>query len=621
MPLLKSRRSKILVAALLVFAILFAVFFVYFAALIGGLSNLTGSPALPSPSLSSYLSSQLILSYNNGSYEVPYVSVFYNTSNAIQLNAEASIYKSPLPTHLYILNYSQGCFDCGNATVAVRSLIAGIRGYGMTWLYANTSNITMANLGSIKNNSILVIVTGLIPSGLEANNFSEVKSLLAKRTSILYVGRNFSSTLVSGVVPEPAPSSGVPAFLSTMPEYGRGSGGVFAFNSPTFRFRNGSTYDFVSYENVGNGSVVAFTNVLASWPSEQSAGADMATVIWQMFWLPRYAYGSTLNAGIRKGGTGSLGIVMDKTRIRYNATVPEALDSGYMRIVVGASPLYSGKPTAYAYITGGPRMATRGKISIEPNVSPNASGVMIDFNITSAPQRPVNLSTFIQIYNQNLSQTGWAEQGPTVNNFSAGSHRSFFNYYNIDLGPGSYIVVLTNFTDRTEIAAGHFIIPKYTITPILVNFSSGTFVFRFSSRRTPINNIRYNVSVNGLPPETGVAQAGILFYKLPSGAPALAGALNFTFSMLGQKTSFRLVNVPSPFTIDTPVHRARHSRGRDGDNGRVRQGAREGRVLHRRPQPAREQEGGDQAQGGGGAVGVRQAQRQLPLEVHAPVQG
>ena len=142
MPLLKSRRSKIIVAALLMFVVVIGVFFVYFAALIDSLANLTSSPALPAPTLSGYLNSQLVLSYNNGSYEVPYVSVLYNTSNSVQLNAEASIYKSPLPTHLYILNYSAGCFECGNATAAVRSFISGIRGYGMTWLYANTSNVT-----------------------------------------------------------------------------------------------------------------------------------------------------------------------------------------------------------------------------------------------------------------------------------------------------------------------------------------------------------------------------------------------------------------------------------------------------------------------------------------------
>lgn len=550
MRLLKSKRNRYIVLALLAFVILFSAVFGYLWILVSSLHTVNNNPTLPGPTLKGYLNNQGLLSYNNGAYELPYFTVFYNTTNALQLNGESTIYVNPVPSHLYILNYSAGCFDCGNVSVAVNALLAGIKGYDMNGLYANTSFVTAGNLNQIQNGSILVIVTGLIPSSLEANNFSVMQSLLQRRTSILYVGLNFSSNLVEGVVAEPAPSVGIPRYLQSTPVKAGRASGMFAFDSPTFRLSNGTVYNYLTYENTHNGSIVVFPNTLSSWPSEQQAGSDLAKAVWQLFWLPRYAYGTATTVTIPKSGVGNIGIVLNKTNLDYNLTLPQRLNSGYMRVVLGASPLYSGKQVTYFYIKLQPQLGSGGIVSMAPVLSPNESNVKIIFNLTNAPSKPANLSTFIKIYNQSLVATGWTAQGPTVKNFSSKSQSSFFNYYNIGLGPGGYIITLTNFSNDKELAAGYFTVPNYVVTPVVLNLSAGIFAFKVTSGGLPVTNLRYNASLNNFYTENGVVQSGIIEYKLPSGAPE-GRILNFTFRMLGRSVSYIVVHTSAPVAINT----------------------------------------------------------------------
>jgi ribosome-associated toxin RatA of RatAB toxin-antitoxin module len=559
MALLKSRRRKIIAAAAIVAVILIVGAFAYIEVLVASLGNIANNPAIPSPRLSGFLNFQGLLSYNNGQYEYPYLTVIYNTSNAIQIYANASIYQNPIPTHLYILNFSNQCIGCGNATVAVNSLVSGIKGYGMAGLYANWSYVSVSNLNSIRNNSILVVLNGFIPEELEADNFSLMESLLNRSTSIVYVGLNFSSMVVSGIRPTQEPTSGLPRFLYTKPptysSYKSGAGGVFTFNAPTFVFKNSTQYGYVTYSNFSqagfnsNGSVVAFPNNLASWPSEQQAGSDIAKAIWQMFWLPRYDYGSTVGA-IGPKGVGSIGVVMNGTEIPYNINMPAVLNSGYLRVIVQAQPLYTGKQPAYVYIGGRPQMNARGIVSLQPTVFPNESNVKITFNVTSKPLIPVNLSTYVGFYTQNLSYLV-TFLGPTPHAFSSASP-ALIVHQDIGLGPGKYIVMLRNFTDNTSIASGYFVVPKYNITLLQSNLTSGLFVLRITSGGVPINNIPFNISINNIYASTvsGVVKSGVLEYRLPPGTP-IPNQINLTINMLGQRIQLSYTHYLLPFEINS----------------------------------------------------------------------
>lgn len=551
MPLLKSRRNKVIVAIVLVMLIVVGAAFGYLWVLVNSLNQSVNNPALPSPTISGYLYYQGLLSYNNGSYEYPYVSVEYNATNAYQIYANASVYEAPLPQYLYVLNYSADCWNCGNAIQAVNAILSGVKYYGMQGLYSNYSYVYQSNLATIHNNSILVILNGLLPSQFETANYSLMNELMAKHVSIIYVGLNFSSVIVPGIVPTQEPSTGLPSYLYTksFTNFYNITPGAYTFNAPTFQFTNGSRNGFVLYKSVNGGSIVAFPNTLSSWPSEQAAGDDIAKAIWQMFWLPRYSYGGQLVPTIPKSGLGSVGVVMNGTEIPYSLDLPQALNSGYLRVVVQAAPLYSGKLPAYLYIGGQPRIGTRGVVSIAPQVAPNQSAVRLGFNITSKPGKPINLSTAIWIYNQNLTPI-ISYPGPDIHNFSSASP-SFSVRQNMEFGPGRYIIMLRNFSDNTELAGGYFVIPKYNISLSYANLTAGIFVFHIRSGKLPLNNVAYNLTVDRLYPSTGVAQAGVIEYKLPQGAPQLQSPLNFTISMLGQQNHYQLYYSSLPFAINS----------------------------------------------------------------------
>ncbi len=546
--ILETRRQRIIVAIGLVALILLVAAFAYVDSLVSSLRAINNNPALPSPTVSGYLNSPAVLSYNNGSFEYPYVSVIYRATNAVQVYANASIYNSPTPTHLYILNFTNDCYNCGNATQAVEALISGIKGYGMIGLYANTSNVSVANLNQIDNNSILVIVSGYIPEELESGNFSLLDSLLARHTSIIYVGFNFSQLLISDSGSTPGAASGVPGFLRTYPVSGQVSGGPFTFNTPVYVFRNGTNYHSLTYVDYANGTLVAFPNTLSSWPTEQQAGSDLAKAIWQMFWLPRYSYGSSTGK-IPQGGSGSIGVVMNATAIPYNLDVPSVLNSGFLRVVVRVTPLYTGKPPAYMYIEGQPSMATRGVVAMQPFVYPNESQVAITFNVTAKPKKPINLSTFITVFNQNLSIVS-SVHGPSIHGFSSTSP-AFTVHQNLNLGPGRYIVMLGNFSDNTSIAEGYFVIPRYNISLIKENLTAGIYIFKIGDNGRPLNNIQYSISVNNAYPTNGIVKSGLIAYTLPPGTPQITGKLNFTINMLGQRNTFSVTNRVQPFLINS----------------------------------------------------------------------
>ena len=228
MRLLRSRRQKIILAVALVCLILILASFVYIEILVASLHSTTNNPTLQGPRVTTYLNYQGLVNYRYGNYEYPLVSLNYSTYNAVLVYANASIYKYPIPAHLYILNFSDECIPalCGNATAAADALMAGIRSYGMTDLLKNTSYVNVANLDQIGNDSILVILNGLIPIELEAGNFSLLQSLLDRHTSIIYVGQNFSSMVISGPSPTQQPTSGLPQSLYTRSTYGSGAEGL-----------------------------------------------------------------------------------------------------------------------------------------------------------------------------------------------------------------------------------------------------------------------------------------------------------------------------------------------------------------------------------------------------------
>jgi ribosome-associated toxin RatA of RatAB toxin-antitoxin module len=243
---------------------------------------------------------------------------------------------------------------------------------------------------------------------------------------------------------------------------------------------------------------------------------------------------------------------MNGTAVPYNLTLPSTLDGGYLRVALEAYPLYRVKQPVYLYTVQQPQMSTRGIVSMEPTVPPNASSVKIEFNVTFKPTKEINLSTFVDyFYAQNFTFIPkLGGQQTDIHNFT-GAVPSFYGYRSVGLGPGRYILMLMNFSDNTEIAGGYFVVPKYNVSLVQANLTAGLFVFKITSNNTPLNNIRYNISINKLYPASGVIQSGVIAYRLPQGTPQITSGLNFSIGILGQEAYYTYTQYVAPITINT----------------------------------------------------------------------
>jgi hypothetical protein len=557
---LKSRKVKVVIIAAIAMVVLFAAFIIYIDLLISSAAQPSSGAPHPTPRLGAYLSDEALVSYNNAMYMYPLAVVTYTAANSPRLYVNATIYQSRPPGRVYLLNYTNFCYLCGNTVQVANSLQAALNFYNLTPLYGNLSVLSLNHLDQLQNDSILVVLNGLMPSQFfdAHGNTTELEYILSKHTSIIYVGQNFTDMLVQASSPLPLQNPSMPSFLQTYyPKQETLKHSPFYFNTTgTFDFVNGSYYGPVTYKNVSGGSIVAFSNTLAAWPSPQKACMDIAKAISQTFWLPKYAAGSIAVQLNGSSDSGNAGDVLDSMQINYTKTLPAQLNSGYLRIAMAANSLYNNTYHAYRYIDTVPALSSNGTVRMSPSILPDQYGVKIEFNITLRPKQPVNLSAYMQVDNQNLR---YIESLPefSLHNFSKSSLNPVLRE-NLSLGPGSYIIQLRNFTDKSVLASGLFNVSPINITYVksASNTTTGVFVFHVYSQTTLLSNINYSVSLNNFPASNGIIQAGTITYQLPAGTPPVQPSpsgitfYNFTFAMLSQKFYFHGDILPStPFTI------------------------------------------------------------------------
>lgn len=492
------------------------------------------------------------LSYNYANYLEPYISVNYASANATEILINASVYKSRPPQHIYVLNYTNACYQCGNATAVYDAFKSSIADYNLNSIYGNISQISIPNLNRMPNDSILVILNGLLPINFTAGNAQLMNQLISKHTSIIYIGQNFSTEFVVGTTSTQEIVSKLPLYLDTINPNNLGNSYGFYFNRSTFKLLNGIDYGYLSYENVGNGSIVVFPNTLQSWKSPLYAGKDIARAIAELFWLPSYAQGASY-ATISLNNTGkhygSLGVIEDKIPISYTQNATSTIDAGYMRVVViGVSP-YVANDTAYDYIYQRPDFSSNGTVSMSSAFIPGYNYMRFVFNITNKPINPIKLATFLYVYDQNMSLVSESSNVTTFSNFSISS-APFVIDRNLTLGPGNYIVLLKSFNNSAVLAGGLFTISPILIRATAANFTVDRYVFTVLSQNTLLNGINYTITVNGAYPQKGKLDNGELYYQLPSGSPSLTGLLLFNVSMLSENFNYGFTYTPLPFEVN-----------------------------------------------------------------------
>ena len=538
--------------ALLAVAILIAISFALYSYYTASLGNLTApvlAPPAGKPGLSAAVASQDILSYSNSTRLLPYVLLSYRASNVSLITVNVTVFKSRPPSGIYILNTSDECFGCGSTADIERAFASSLVSYGIIKDQSGLSLLEASGIAALPNDSIVIILSGLLPEQLlmPVAGISPMQLMLNKGTSIIYVGQDFSRLLLPGSIIVPTSSTiALPSFLQVAKASHNSTKG-FIFNESTFAFANGTNFGSITYTNVANGSIVAFSDTPDTWLTPEGVGRDLAKVIQELFWPPRYSTGSSSTS--LAGGqneTGSIGILGSGTGLNQTHTpsyLITKLNSGYARAAISANSV-QGSNTIYEYIYFKPKVSSNGTIAVGPSIIANQQAA-VGMTIFTHSTTPIPIQPHLSVYTLDMVSVMTIPLPFT----SASNNFTFVKYTNFYLGPGRYILSLDSF-NNSQYAAAYLNVSPISATLSSANFSSGTFVISLKSAGQPLSDIYYNVTLNGLYRSSGVVRNGIAVYSLPKGTPTIYGNITLSMSMLSQQFKVVTYNAPTVISID-----------------------------------------------------------------------
>lgn len=548
-----GRRMLIIIAivAAIGISLLVLYFYLSFVSIFHSSSHV--NVKLPAPFIGASIASQDVLSHNSLRELVPYVLIDYASSNVTRITANATLYKYPPPRRAFVLNISNECYNCGD-TAAIESAVSlGLERYGLILGPGNLSSISPSDVAALPPNSILIILNGLMPSSLlqeNGNSVSGLTYLLNEHTSIIYVGQNFSRMLLPDSIVTPTPASLLPYYLDTIPHASPPSTpGGFYFDNGAFLFAGGTNYSTASYINVYNGSIFTFPNTPGSWPANQS-GADIAKAVRGLFWLPKYASGTTtITLPTAAGSQSQLGVVLDSLPAQPgNTFVAAASRSGSIRVAITANATYASgtSNSTYHYLFAKPALYQNGTIAVQGITIANQS-IPVNFTVYTKSSAPINITPSLTVYTTNLTEVQSLPL-PFIHNVP--DNFTFIRSERLPLPPGrQYIMELRNFAG-VEYAGALFNVSPININITDENLTNDSFMFSALSQKLPVTGLNYSISLNNLYPVNGIINNGRVFYYLPKGTPAVHGVLNFTLNVMGSKSYFVEQYYPTPFGIN-----------------------------------------------------------------------
>lgn len=534
-------------------------------------ANSTAQVVAPRPNVSIHLLSQDILSYDNAQELIPYALIGYKSTNVSYINASITIYASPIPQNFYYLNYTNECYKCSinglasSPSEVIADTASDLLRYGLISKPQELEEVSINNLLTIKNDSILIIINGLMPYQMFASNSTLITKLLQKNISILYVGGNFSDVLLPGSLPESIGSSNqfvVPARLSTISQSERSANTNSSFNQQfylhngTFSFVAGSHYGVFNNVSLDNGYVVAFSNYLSAWQSPSQAASDISKSILYLFWLPKYTKSPiqkiTPNSQLNHTTLNQSSILMTPILISNNyATMFDAikkLNGGYGRILIYGIANYTNSSgitqatVSYTHLMFNPEYKVNGSISMLPFIVPNQTVIIGESVFSFSPtNKTFDLyNSHVDVYDTSYHKLFLSLPIPYVNNYTNGSMlQSTGSLY---LPPGNYILQFRSFYNK-EYGAALFNVYPITIRISYSNNTKGQFILNPQSDGSPLTNIPYSININGLYPENGTVVNGTITYILPEGAVLPKGLITFNINILGQKIVVQKANI------------------------------------------------------------------------------
>ncbi|MCL4411587.1 hypothetical protein M1329_01470 [Candidatus Marsarchaeota archaeon] len=501
----------------------------------------------PATLLSAALAGQNLLVYDLNATDVPYAIFSYSSANSTSITVNASLLKSRPPQNVYLLNPYPECTGCNGASQVYQYLAQDMVSYGVIGAPADLQNVTPAGLQSMPGDSMLIMLNGLMPQYMfqpvSGTNATLLQYLLNRGDSIIYVGQSFSNMLLSDGVIVPNPS--MPTYLMTQTVAGSPAGG-FYFTNSTFIFVGGLTYGPITYKNIANGTIVAFSNTLSGWPGASYAAADIAHAASLMFWLPAYASGASTVALNRYTDTnGEIGVLLSSPPLPYSASLQAELSSGFLRAVVYNSANYSISPNnRYITLTAPPSYSSHGFISM-PGILLPGKTAQLTMSVFTGSGVPVSIQPHISIYTINMIYVTSLPLQP----LSASGNFTFLTSLLFPVPPGSYIAELQGFSGNLYASA------LFNVSPIAIalksaNYTSNRYLFALSSDGQPLSGIGYSISLDNLYRANGTISNGTIAYSLPSGSPELYGTLTFNISMLSSSFVYKASHPPTTITVN-----------------------------------------------------------------------
>ncbi len=554
----KSNRKLLYIILFAVAVIALLIFSIYFyvSSVISHIPK-TPAPKFTGPmSISAYVNSEGVLSYNNSQQLVGYALVNYTTENVISANFSLKMYVfNPMPK-IYFLNSTGECYQCLGTQSLYDNVSNEIYYYDM--LNSSFSGIQMIgiqNISSIIPGSMIIIATGLMPTQLmqSSNSTLPIETLLNEGDTIVYVGENFSRLVgPNGVIFVNPPQTLSQLYLyglGTMPsssvELKKANPLNISISSPNFKFINGTTYGPLTYVNKYanrvpphfNGTLVALPSTPASWGNPVSLAHDIAKVIYSQVWNPSLAFGYENISNVTNGNVG----IFTLNKTMPNSQISEQqINMSYPLVSIVAQ---NSTFTNYYNIPFSIKYSANGTLSV-PSILGFAEQTAMTIGMSTASSSKHLVVPHLDLFTDNMS---YIESIP-IGFFNTSSNINVIKYYAFNLPEGRYILLLRDFYNRYYSSAVFQVLPP-EVKPVALNFANGTFIFSVYSNGAPVTNTTYSITLNGAYKQSGTLYGGDLYYSLPKGAIINYGNQVFTINMSRLSFSYSTSYIKKVFHI------------------------------------------------------------------------
>ncbi|MDE1849930.1 MAG: hypothetical protein KGI00_04350, partial [Candidatus Micrarchaeota archaeon] len=492
----KRNRTLVTIFAALLFA---GILLLYIYSLVSAISFAAPPQPLGAVSANFSVISSGMLTHDNGTEYAAYAVLHYGMENVSKLNASLSVYTTNPIQRIFVVDPVNYCVNCGvGIGLALYNNLRYDLGNGFLENSTSLNYVSINNLSSVPPRSIVILPTGLMPDILlpftnstgtckSYRNFTIV-NLLNRGDTVIYIGRNFSTVVTCGPQIAKTPKQALRALgnisiNTTANPYGQANGQVNAnyslngsplyFRSPTFGFFNGNYFYGIAATGSLNGTFIALSDYPASgWGNSAGQLAkDLAFVLGSRYWLDRIAYGTynaTVAAKPNAEESGNITLITLNSLVKSSANVSGMVNSSYPLVVMKYSN--NTNMTHEKSIPLRIRLQANGYIyTTEPSVGENQTlTISLQVKNLTGPD-----AFHIFLYNTSMRVPIY---GYTIAVGNLRNNAVFYWYSSFRLPSGYYILSLIDQNNRTYSKA-LFYLQNVTLTPQLIDFKNGTFVF------------------------------------------------------------------------------------------------------------------------------------------------